>query len=189
MKHINLLTHCYFKFPELMVLLSYNKCALILQPCKYYSYPCNRREDAALRGLVPVEGGAGHKADEPGRHGGGGDAEADVHPGVRLHPDQRRQRDELAGAEAEVGRVEVGGEPLGIVRRHSPPPPAGAAAGGELVGAVRDHVGLEAAAAERHQVERREEDAGLDARGLLAAAVHGRHAARRRLQLRQVRLH
>jgi len=143
------------------------------------AYSCNGSEDAALRGLVPVQRGAGDEADEPGGHGGRGDAEADVHPGVRLHPDQRREGHELSRAEAEVGRVEVGGEPSGAARR----------GGVELVGAVRDHVGLEAAAAERHQVEREEEDGGLEAPGLLAAAARGRrHAARRRLQLRQVRL-
>jgi hypothetical protein len=133
--------------------------------------------DAALRRFVAVEGGAGDEADKADAHGGGGDAEADVHPGPRLHPDEHGERHQLAHAEAEVGGVEVAGQPPGVA----------AAAPPELVGAVRDDVGLEAPAAQRHQVQRREEDARLHAAGLLARRRH--HVARQRTQLRQVRLY
>jgi hypothetical protein len=67
-------------------------------------------------------------------------------------------------------------------------PPAAA----ELVGAVRDDVGLEAPAPQRHQVQRREEDPRLHPARLLASPLRRRrrhHVARRRPQLRQVRLH
>lgn len=141
------------------------------------------REDASLRRLVTVEGSAGDEAEEADAHGGGGDPEPDAHPGTRLHPDEHGERHQLAHAEAEVRGVEVAGQPPGVA----------AAAPLELVGAVCDDVGLEAPAAQRHQVQRGEEDAGFHAAGLLARLpcrrCCGHHVARRRSQLRQVRLH
>ena len=145
----------------------------------WISHPCNRSDDAAPWRLVPVEHHARDQADEPGPQGGGGQAEPDVHPVARLRPDNSRQRDELAGAVAEVGQVEVGRQPLGVLLRRA----------SELVAAVRRHVGHDAAAAKRHQVERHEEDGGLEAAGPLAAADHGEHVARRRLELWQMGLY
>lgn len=142
-------------------------------------HPCNGSEDdAAPGGLVAVHRRAGREGEEPGAQGGGGEAEADGHPEARLRPDHGRERGDLGDAVAQVGEVEVGGEALGALLPRR-----------ELVAAVRGHVGHDAAGAERHQVQRHEEDGGPGAAGPLAAALHGQHVARRRPQLREMRLH
>ncbi|KAB8114759.1 hypothetical protein EE612_054359, partial [Oryza sativa] len=148
--------------------------------------------DAALRRLVPVEEDAGDEADQPHGHGGRRHPEPHVHPRPRLHPHQHRQRHQLPHAEAEVGRVEVARQPLPVAAIVAIAVAAAAAAAPELVGAVRDDVGLEAPAPQRHQVQRREEDPRLHPARLLASPLRRRrrhHVARRRPQLRQVRLH
>lgn len=71
------------------------------------TYSGDWSKDTPLWGLVSVEGHAGDEADESHCHGCGRHAEPDVHPRPCLDPDEERERDELADAEAEVGRVEV----------------------------------------------------------------------------------
>lgn len=102
-----------------------------------------RDEDASARRRVLVKQGSRDQADQPNHHGGGGYAEANIHPRVSLDPDENGEGDELPSAEGEVGGIEVGGEPPGLLGVFPP----------ELVRPMGNDVGLQAATPKCHQAQ------------------------------------
>lgn len=122
-------------------------------------YLRNRSENASFRGLIPIQNRTADQADQAHSHGGGGDAETDVHAGVSLNPNEEREGDELADGEGEVRGIEVSGELLRVLLWV------------KLVGAMGDHVRFDAATAKRHQVECDVEYERLETLGLLAAVA------------------
>lgn len=68
----------------------------------------------SLRGLIPVEEGAGDQADQAHGHDGGGDAEADVHAGVGLEPNKESEGNELSHGEGKICSIEVPRKKLGL---------------------------------------------------------------------------
>lgn len=115
------------------------------------TYLSNRSENTSASARWPgdVERRARNQAEQSNGHGGGGDAKADIHAGVSLEPNEESQGQELAGAECEVGGVEVR-------RKHMLIMMIAALIGNvnsELISSVRDDVGLKAATSQGHQVK------------------------------------
>lgn len=76
----------------------------------------NRGENASLRWLVSVIEGTGDQADESHSHDSRRDTEANIHSGVSLDPNEKREGDEFSDGEGEISSIEVGGEFLGLFR-------------------------------------------------------------------------
>jgi len=62
---------------------------------KIWKYLSNGSEDASTRPLVHVKEGPRDEAEQAHGHNSGGDAEADIHAGVGLDPDDDGEGDEL----------------------------------------------------------------------------------------------
>lgn len=119
--------------------------------------PCQRAAAVSRRPpLVAVEVPAGDEDGEPERHDQHWDAEADAPPDVVLDPDDGRGGQQRADVDGEVVPVEEGA--LGDQFRR--------VSAVELVRAERRAAGLDAARAERHEVEPHVHRETMDAAGV-----------------------